>query len=507
MLAHGPGPDPGTRPAPSTPRCTARCCAPDTRPSASSTTSGSPRRARPPTRRGEAGIELVLLLAAYARGGLERFRQESPADYLEQVEALRATGAHVGVAPHSVRACPRDWLEEIGRYADRGGARPARPRRRAAARDRGVPGRARRCARSSCSRETGCLGPRTTVVHATHANERGARPARRGGRARLRLPDDRGQPRRRLLPGRGDLRPRDRALHRLRLERAHRPARGAARARGDRPPPHRAPQRRPAGDAASARRRRGPPRARRSSAGTTSRSTSGTRRCARRRPGRRRGGARLRLRRRTSSSRERARARPCRHRRRRSGYGGPGARGATWPGVRPGRPPPGLGHGEPDRPARRDLPRADRGRRRANGGTDRSGPLGEEREGGTAARLGRPHERPGRDSRPARPHGERGLAGDSGWRGPPLAKRRARAGGRGACPPLLHRMARQDTIPRPRARSEVRDQNDSSSRATPTGSQPGSATTPCRSSCAKARRESPGSSSRARTARSTSAPP
>src|ERR671931_599562 len=27
----------------------------------------------------------------------------------------------VGVAPHSVRACPADWLEELGRYAEREG--------------------------------------------------------------------------------------------------------------------------------------------------------------------------------------------------------------------------------------------------------------------------------------------------------------------------------------------------------------------------------------------------
>ena len=31
----------------------------------------------------EAGVELVLLLAAYARGGLDRFRQPSVADYLQ----------------------------------------------------------------------------------------------------------------------------------------------------------------------------------------------------------------------------------------------------------------------------------------------------------------------------------------------------------------------------------------------------------------------------------------
>src|SRR5689334_334712 len=39
----------------------------------------------------EAGIEIVLLLAAYGRGGIERFRQASVADYLSQLEEVRAT--------------------------------------------------------------------------------------------------------------------------------------------------------------------------------------------------------------------------------------------------------------------------------------------------------------------------------------------------------------------------------------------------------------------------------
>ena len=65
----------------------------------------------------EAGVELVLLHVAYARGGIERFRQESVAAYLRELEQLRHEGIRVGVAPHSVRACPRDWLEELGRYA------------------------------------------------------------------------------------------------------------------------------------------------------------------------------------------------------------------------------------------------------------------------------------------------------------------------------------------------------------------------------------------------------
>ena len=118
-----------------------------------------------------AGVELVLLLAAYARGGLERFRQDSVAAYLSQVEALRESGARVGVAPHSVRACPRDWLEEVGAYA----------------RGEGLvlhvhaceqPREIEECLAEHGLRpvellaEAGCLGPRTTVVHATHADER-----------------------------------------------------------------------------------------------------------------------------------------------------------------------------------------------------------------------------------------------------------------------------------------------------------------------------------------------
>src|SRR5918912_3491171 len=35
------------------------------------------------------GIEIVLLLAAYARGGLERFRQQTVTEYLPQVDELR----------------------------------------------------------------------------------------------------------------------------------------------------------------------------------------------------------------------------------------------------------------------------------------------------------------------------------------------------------------------------------------------------------------------------------
>ena len=118
----------------------------------------------------EAGVAIVLLLSAYAQGGLDRFRQASVADYLGQLESLRGRGASVGVAPHSVRACPPDWLEEIGRYAQ----------------DEGLvlhvhaseqPREVEDCLAEHGVRpiellaRAGCLQARTTIVHATHATE------------------------------------------------------------------------------------------------------------------------------------------------------------------------------------------------------------------------------------------------------------------------------------------------------------------------------------------------
>jgi formimidoylglutamate deiminase len=117
----------------------------------------------------EAEIELTLLLSAYARGGLPRFRQESPTAYLGQVEELRARDVRVGLAPHSVRACPRDWLEDIGRYA----AAEGLPLHVHADEQ---PREIEECVAEHGVRpiellaRTGCLGPQTTVVHATHAD-------------------------------------------------------------------------------------------------------------------------------------------------------------------------------------------------------------------------------------------------------------------------------------------------------------------------------------------------
>ena len=117
----------------------------------------------------EAGILLVCLHVAYARGGLARMRQPSVAAYLGEVEELRSRGIAVGIAPHSVRACPRDWLEALGRYAAEEGLvlhvhACEQPRE------------VEECLAEHNRRpiellaECGCLSERTTVVHATHAN-------------------------------------------------------------------------------------------------------------------------------------------------------------------------------------------------------------------------------------------------------------------------------------------------------------------------------------------------
>jgi formimidoylglutamate deiminase len=117
----------------------------------------------------EAGVRIVLLLAAYERGGLPRFRQESVAEYLRQIEDLRAREIAVGLAPHSVRACSAEWLEEIGRYAE---SEQLPLHVHADEQPREI----EECLAEHGLRpielldKTGCLGERTTIVHATHAD-------------------------------------------------------------------------------------------------------------------------------------------------------------------------------------------------------------------------------------------------------------------------------------------------------------------------------------------------
>ncbi len=182
----------------------------------------------------EAGIEIVLLHVAYARGGIERFRQESVAAYLAEVEELRAAGLNVGVAPHSVRACPSDWLEEIGRYAERDGLvlhihADEQPLE------------VEQCCEEHGIRpiellaETGCLGRRTTIVHGTHATDAELDLLSDSGSRICACPTTEANLGDGFVPVERIRCARDRPVHRHRLERPHRPVRGAARARGRRP--------------------------------------------------------------------------------------------------------------------------------------------------------------------------------------------------------------------------------------------------------------------------------
>ncbi|MES2639011.1 MAG: formimidoylglutamate deiminase [Myxococcota bacterium] len=70
------------------------------------------------------GIRIVLLRVAYARAGVglapnplqRRFYDRGPDDVLAAVARLRASGVTVGLAPHSVRACPADWLRAFAGF-------------------------------------------------------------------------------------------------------------------------------------------------------------------------------------------------------------------------------------------------------------------------------------------------------------------------------------------------------------------------------------------------------
>jgi formimidoylglutamate deiminase len=117
----------------------------------------------------EAGVAFVCVYACYLRGGIPRFRQASVGDYLRQLEGLRADGIRVAVAPHSVRACPAEALAELGRYADEHDL-PLHVHADEQPRE------IEECIAEHGLRpielldRSGCLGPRSTVVHATHAD-------------------------------------------------------------------------------------------------------------------------------------------------------------------------------------------------------------------------------------------------------------------------------------------------------------------------------------------------
>ena len=122
----------------------------------------------------DAGIRLLLLPVAYARGGLPRFRDQSVRSFLARVDALREWSegrplVQVGVAAHSVRAVPRGWLEEIGKYAQ---DLPLHIHADEQQREIEECQAEHRLRPVELLAQTRFLGPDTTLVHATHADTR-----------------------------------------------------------------------------------------------------------------------------------------------------------------------------------------------------------------------------------------------------------------------------------------------------------------------------------------------
>jgi formimidoylglutamate deiminase len=134
-----------------------------------------------------AGLEITLLPAAYHRGGWAgsdsppdpgqvRFCDASVEAFLERVAGLRrwaagVEGVSVGVAAHSVRAVPAEWLEEIARYSEEHGLVRhvhASEQRRELAECEAEHG----CSPIELLARTGFLGPRASVIHAIHVSER-----------------------------------------------------------------------------------------------------------------------------------------------------------------------------------------------------------------------------------------------------------------------------------------------------------------------------------------------
>ena len=126
----------------------------------------------------EAGIRIVLLMTAYAQSsfqqppeeGQRRFCDRSVDAYLQRVEDLRVKGVAIGVAPHSVRAVPEEWFRAIAQYS-RSHSIPLH-----------VHADEQRIEIEQCQAAYGCtpiellerfdaLGPHTTIIHATHAND------------------------------------------------------------------------------------------------------------------------------------------------------------------------------------------------------------------------------------------------------------------------------------------------------------------------------------------------
>ncbi len=133
-----------------------------------------------------AGLGIVLLPAAYHRGGFSDGGEKPPAPgqrrfcdpdvetFLRRVDALREwaasrPGVEVGLAAHSVRAVPRAWLEAIAAYSERHGLVRhvhAHEQRRELEECQAEHG----CSPIELLERTGFLGPRASVIHGIHVS-------------------------------------------------------------------------------------------------------------------------------------------------------------------------------------------------------------------------------------------------------------------------------------------------------------------------------------------------
>ena len=127
------------------------------------------------------GLHVTLLETAYARAGFGRpasqaqcrFIFENVESYLAHVDAARALQGplcSVGVAIHSVRACPRDWIEAVAAYAV-SHALPLHVHACEQAREVLECQQEHGMTPIALLRACGALTKRTTLVHATHVSD------------------------------------------------------------------------------------------------------------------------------------------------------------------------------------------------------------------------------------------------------------------------------------------------------------------------------------------------
>jgi formimidoylglutamate deiminase len=130
----------------------------------------------------ELGLRLTLLRTAYVRAGWKkdpnpgqaRFLTPEVDKFLLDTDVMIASGAHIGVAPHSVRAVPLDYLIEVAGYARELGL----PLHMHVAEQ---PAEVEACTAEYGRRpvellhDSGILGDRFTAVHAIHITDEEAR--------------------------------------------------------------------------------------------------------------------------------------------------------------------------------------------------------------------------------------------------------------------------------------------------------------------------------------------